>query len=229
MVTKNFIFSLKVILEGLSTAVACTVVLILVNGYKVLGIGNCAKLSISLLFIYVFLRFLASLHKIPKSVEECKEQFKDVADLPRNRVGILILCQILTLMVLFFVMCVPTFSYNAKYPHAESTIKKAYGINDTTVTLIKSLPSWYSERIYANSETLHACEEVMAKPDLTDKDRRSLINEMTNEFHEFSSRLKVRVYVSFVLLVLYGYFNTIIHRRNTYMSAMRSFKKKGKK
>lgn len=229
MVTKSFIFGLRVILEGLSTAVGCIVVLILMNGYKVLGMGNCAKLSISLVFIYIFLRFLAALHKIPKSVEECKKQYKGVADLPRNRVGILILSQIVTLILLFVVMCSQSFSYNEKYPHAENAIKKDYNIDNTTVILIKSLPSWYSEKIYANSETLYECEEIMAKSDLTDKDRRSLINKKTDEFNEFSSRLNVRMFISLALLALYGYLNTVVHMRNTYTSTMRSLEKKGKK
>ena len=203
--------------------------LIICNGYKTLGMGNCAKLSISLLFIYIFLRFLATRRSISKDEKECREKYAKVVDLTRNNVGMLILGQIIVFILMFLVTFAPVFSYAEKYPHAEDLIKKEFNISDSTLVLVKSFPAWYSEKIYANSETIYECENIMTQADLTDKARRSLINKKTNEYNKFLNKMTVRLSISLILFLIYGYCNTIIHARNAYTATMHSFEKKGKK
>lgn len=212
----------KITVKNLMCSVVYGISLLLfVSG--IMCIVNYAKLerpANGLLLCFIFCCFVFVLAYAIRdkyrysSLEKLDEAYSDVKNTDRTKI-LFSLAAMLTM--LYFSLALSYYDvsvYDTRYPDAVNYFTEDVGVDANTLAFIKSMPTWISEPLWCNAQTVHDVELLTR----TGVDMESTeVTAVLDKMDSVKSRVNTMRMLAIIMLVIFGYFYNYSQRTRIYI------------
>lgn len=158
-----------------------------------------------------------------KTLEKLEEAYTDVKDTDRSKI---LFSLAITLLLLYFTIALSYYDvkvYDQRYPDAYDYFVEELGVDNTTLAFVKAFPTWISEPLWSNAQTVHDVNMlVRVGADMESAE----VTEVLDKMDGVKARVNTLRVIAIIVTFLFGWFYNYSQRTREYVSRRKELVKK---
>lgn len=198
--------------------------IICMNNYSTIRqTTNGIFLAIILFAIAFLLIFFSRNRHSYKNLEALDKDYTDVKDTDRSKI---LFSLAITLILLYFTVALSYYDvkvYDQRYPDAYDYFVEDLGVDNTTLAFIKSFPTWISEPLWSNAQTVHDVTMLVNVGADMESDE---VTELLDKMDSVNARVGTLRVIALIMTFLFGWFYNYSQRTREYIERRKELVKK---
>lgn len=198
--------------------------IICMNNYSTIRqTTNGIFLAIILFAIAFLLIFFSRNRHSYKNLEALDKDYTDVKDTDRSKI---LFSLAITLILLYFTIALSYYDvkvYDQRYPDAYDYFVEDLGVDNTTLAFIKSFPTWISEPLWSNAQTVHDVTMLVNVGADMESDE---VTELLDKMDSVNARVGTLRVIALIMTFLFGWFYNYSQRTREYIERRKELVKK---
>ena len=199
------------------------VFLLIYNYVKAGHVIHGITCGVGMLIIAIVLYYVACITKPVNNLAELKEEYSDVKHFQKYHILFLMAFQLAALLISLALNFANITSYSSKYPDAEKFLTEECGATDVGIALYRSLPTWFTERVYNNAEHVYKASQYVDEngKDTVNDDE---VNKIADDMDSINGKIQGQMFIAVITMFFYGLSYLYSKRSQVYLSTLKQLK-----